>query len=57
MAIFFIMIQKKSPDKSGLLVYYIYRLLQSPSIQCIEVIDVAVIKKIVVHFSIIGTNV
>jgi len=57
MAIFCVMAQKKSPDKSGLFVYYIYRLLQSPSILSIEVINVVVVKKIVVHFLIIGTNV
>jgi len=57
MAIFCIMVQKKSPDKSGLFVYYFYRLLQSPSAFYIEVIKVIVIKKIVIHFSNNGTNV
>ena len=57
MAIFCVMAQKKSPDKSGLFVNYIYRLLQSPSILNIEVINVVVVKKIVVHFLIIDTNV
>jgi hypothetical protein len=57
MAIFCIMVQKKSPDKSGLFVYYFYRLLQSPSAFYTEVIKVIVVKKIVIHFSNNGTNV
>jgi len=51
------MAQKKSPDKSGLLVYCINELLQSPSILHEKVIIGIVVKKIVVHFLNIATNV